>query len=501
MTIATKFLAIMNGAFSQSSPVTVSAGSASAGGIVGLNGYGLLDPSLSGGTQALSASSSVTAAQYGTIFNHTSAGITTALPAPTSPNAEYIFWNNSSGNTTISTPSGVFTGPAAYGLGTYYSTFTLFPQTGFRLVADGTNWQVYLLSSSAGSATYLSSGSGSIPPWARQFRILGIGGAGSGAPGGPIPPGGSGSGGGSGGTGAKIDTGWLPVSLLPTLSYTTTVGAGGAQAPAGSTSGNAGSNSTITFGSTPTFGFVGAVFSQASPGAASSASSGGYGGLQGSFGSTSGTVAGYGFVVQSGVGSSAVGAASTPNNVSNGPSAGGGGGGIASGVFKPGANGAYSISYWTNVSPPIGGTTSGASGGNAPANAVWPQGSDGVGGGGGAGGNGTAGGAGGAGSQPGGGGGGGGSVLTAASTTQSGAVTGGNTLTVASASGITSGMYIFDHTTPSAITVGTTITISGTTVTTSAPVASASGDTLYFGSYLPGPGGAGGAGAIFLEWQ
>jgi hypothetical protein len=62
-------------------------------------------------------------------------------------------------------------------------------------------------------------------------------------------------------------------------------------------------------------------------------------------------------------------------------------------------------------------------------------------------------------------------------------------------------MYIFDHTTPSAITVGTTITISGTTVTTSAPVASASGDTLYFGSYLPGPGGAGGAGAIFLEWQ
>jgi hypothetical protein len=62
--------------------------------------------------------------------------------------------------------------------------------------------------------------------------------------------------------------------------------------------------------------------------------------------------------------------------------------------------------------------------------------------------------------------------------TQSGSVTGGNTITVSSATGITNGQRIVDYTTNSAIPYGTTVTISGTTVTTSQNITSSNGDSL-----------------------
>lgn len=46
MTVLTKFLALVNGALAQTSPVTVAGGSAAAGGIVGLNSSGVVDQTL-----------------------------------------------------------------------------------------------------------------------------------------------------------------------------------------------------------------------------------------------------------------------------------------------------------------------------------------------------------------------------------------------------------------------------------------------------------------------
>ena len=127
-----------------------------------------------------------------------------------------------------------------------------------------------------GSATYLSSGSGAIPSGATQFRILGIGGGQSGAGGGTVAS--SGSGGGGGGTGAKMDTGWLPVSTLPQLSFTVSIGAGGNTASAGA-AGNLGNNTTVSFGATiyTAFGAGGTAPTAGSSGAASNGGTGGSG--------------------------------------------------------------------------------------------------------------------------------------------------------------------------------------------------------------------------------
>ncbi len=70
-------------------------------------------------------------------------------------------------------------------------------------------------------------------------------------------------------------------------------------------------------------------------------------------------------------------------------------------------------------------------------------------------------------------------------TTQSGSVSGGNTFTVASATGISNGMYLSDPSNPNAVPYATTITISGTTVTTSNSVTTSSGDNLQFFAHCP----------------
>lgn len=64
---------------------------------------------------------------------------------------------------------------------------------------------------------------------------------------------------------------------------------------------------------------------------------------------------------------------------------------------------------------------------------------------------------------------------------QVGVVTGGNTLTVSSNTGLVNGQSLYDVTTPAKVPAGTTITFSGTTVTTSQTVTSSNADTLRFG--------------------
>jgi len=278
-----------------------------------------------------------------------------------------------------------------------------------------------------GSATYLASGSGTIPAGATQFRIILIGGGSSGAGGGTFAS--SGSGGGGGGCGVKLDTGWLPVSQLPTLSFTVTIGKGGAQAPAGS-NGNVGGDTSIAFGS---FNFGGPVLTGSSPaptaGSSGATSSGGAGGNTGNgqighaggVGGNGGTVLGWGFIATSGPGSTATGGSFSGTYGADGPSSGGSGGGLNSGVAIAGGSGGLiynALSYNIYAS---GGSTGGGNGANGALATNWPTGGpgiaqDGAGGGGGGGNGAGVGGNGGTGSQPGGGGGGGGSGTTGGGT-------------------------------------------------------------------------------------
>jgi len=272
-----------------------------------------------------------------------------------------------------------------------------------------------------GSATYLSSGSGTIPAGATQFRIIGIGGGGSGAGGGTVAS--TGSGGGGGGSAAKIDTGWLPVSSLPQLSYSVVIGNGGASAAAGAV-GNTGSNSSVAFGSV-IYTFDGANNSSPTAGSSGAGTTGGGGGLQGVFSSGPNGVGNSGLTTyytsaasDSGDGCNSTGTPQGQVHVRYGPSAGAAGGGLNSGTFIAGGT-SPTLENPSNVgnrAGAIGGLTAGASGSSGTSNTSWPSGAEGVGGGGGAGNGAGVGGAGGAGGYPGGGGGGGGSGTTGGGT-------------------------------------------------------------------------------------
>ena len=265
-----------------------------------------------------------------------------------------------------------------------------------------------------GSATFTSSGSGVIPAGATQFRILGIGGGSSGAGGGTVAA--SGSGGGGGGSGVKLDTGWIPVSVLSTLSYTVSIGAGGTTASAGAV-GNIGGDTTITFGDTVYnfYGAGGTPGSVATAGSSGSSSTGGTGG-SGNYQSTTGSVVYfYNSGCAPGGGSSAVGVSSAATFSHDIPGGGGSGGGLNTGTFTVSATLttlAKGHNFITN-----GQSSQGGNGNNgATVNTTWPLMSDGLGGSGGAGNGAGVGGNGGTGSQPGGGGGGGGSGTTGGGT-------------------------------------------------------------------------------------
>jgi len=262
-----------------------------------------------------------------------------------------------------------------------------------------------------GSATYLANGSGTIPAGATQFRIIGIGGGQSGAGGGTFAS--SGSGGAGGGTGSEIDTGWIPVSQLPQLGFTVSIGAGGSTAAAGAI-GNVGNNTTVTFGST-VFTFNGANSTTATAGSSGATSTGGRGG--GGIFQAGATVTNsfYNWYASGGYGSSATGAPAAPSNTPNGPGSGAAGGGLSSGSFVAGGATGF-IGNASSSGQTVGGATAGANGANGVPSTTWPLGMAGLGGGGGAGNGAGVGGNGGNGAQPGGGGGGGGSGTTGGGT-------------------------------------------------------------------------------------
>ena len=265
-----------------------------------------------------------------------------------------------------------------------------------------------------GSATFISSGSGVIPAGATQFRILGIGGGSSGAGGGTVAA--SGSGGGGGGSGVKLDTGWTPVSVLSTTSYTVSIGAGGTTASAGAV-GNIGGNTTVTFGGTvyTFYGAGGAGGSVATAGSSGSSSTGGTGGLGNYQSGTGSVVYYYNSGCAPGGGSSAVGVSSPASFSHDLPGGGSGGGGLNTGTFAVSA-GVNTFAKGTSFAT-SGQSSQGGNGNNgATVNTTWPLMSDGLGGSGGAGNGAGVGGNGGTGSQPGGGGGGGGSGATGGGT-------------------------------------------------------------------------------------
>lgn len=267
--------------------------------------------------------------------------------------------------------------------------------------------------------TFLSSGTGTIPASVKMCQILAVGGGSSGAGGGTIASGGSGSGGGSGGTGVKARSDFFLASALSTLSYTVTVGAGGSTAAAGA-AGNVGGNTTVTFGSLVYTGY-GAATPTATPGVSGGTSTGGEGGgsvflaapVAGNIGAS---VLYYNAISSAGVGSTALGVATT-SNTRIGPSPGGSGGALNAGVATGGSAGGAIQSPWTpGASSGTGGTAGGGNGGNGTSNGLWPISDGGTGGGGGGGNSAGLGGNGGAGAQPGGGGGGGGSGTTGGGT-------------------------------------------------------------------------------------
>jgi hypothetical protein len=349
------------------------------------------------------------------------------------------------------------------------------------------------------------------------------GGGGPGAWGGIVAASGSGSGGGGGGGGSCIPIdGPLSQSngqsAFEGQAYATVVltaaSVGGTQATPGGSGGGTSSLAQFQVSGAPTIVATGGNSGSrgqngagsgggggggawgGSGGNSGSAASGATGGGGGSPGGGAGGSAGAGsypslnFAGAGGAGTGATGTAAAGiwNTFGGGPG-GGSGGGFASGNATNGGQGGQTpVAQYGAITGGIEGINgflgpappgSGGGGGNASATA--------------------SGGAGGTGAYAAGAG-GGAAAIAAAEPTQSGSVSGGNTLTVSSATGITNGMYIYDLTTLSAIPSGTTITISGTTVTTSATATSANGDTLAFSAYQPGNGGNGG-GSVLYVWQ
>jgi hypothetical protein len=360
----------------------------------------------------VAASTPLTPAQNNSLAQLSVAGVTVTLPPAASyPNYKYTVQATfASGIATVASSGGSFVGPDI----ATASTITLIPGSALQFRSDGTSWQSFVTGGKSGSAVFLAAGSITIPQWAKNFRLLGVGGGASGAGGITLPNATTaGPGGGGGGTGGLSDTCWLPISALPQLTGVVTIGAGGAQAAANA-NGNAGSNTICVFGS-KTFTFNGATTSQATPGSTAVNSTGGWGGAAPILSATSTNAAAVYFYNGGAVSGGACARAGTPTNGANTsllPTAGGGGGGATGTVYVAGGNSGYGFGPDLLAVQGNGGTTSGAAGSNG-ANAIaWPTSATAAGGGGGAGNLGGAGGAGGSGGQPGAGGGGGGAGTT-----------------------------------------------------------------------------------------
>ncbi|MGE5565496.1 MAG: DUF2793 domain-containing protein [Parcubacteria group bacterium] len=283
-----------------------------------------------------------------------------------------------------------------------------------KVSGDGATWKdVLSVDRTSGRATFTlsalrqtqvdvftSSGSYSVPSWARRLRIVcvaGGGGGGGGAAGTTAANRGGGAGGGGGGrSDEEIDVSEVGATL------TVTVGSGGSggTSTTGTTSGGNGGTGGDSYVQDGSAYLVIANGGAGGPGGTTASQAGGSGGAGNAIGNGGGAGnAGSG------------GTAGTSTTYGAGPGGGGGGGGLGPAMTNS-SGGAGGAGYW------IGGTSRRGAAGNAGLSGAagsaggakaWTRGCGGGGGGGGALGTADAG-AGGAGGAPGGGGGGGGST-------------------------------------------------------------------------------------------
>jgi hypothetical protein len=355
----------------------------------------------------VAASTPLTPAQNNSLAQLSVAGVTVTLPPAASyPNYKYTVQATfASGIATVASSGGSFVGPDI----ATTSTITLIPGCALQFRSDGTSWQSFVIGGKSGSVVLYSSVSGVIPQWAKNVRMLGIGGGASGAGGGTVTS--SGSGGGGGGSGLLVDTLWVSITGFPSFSYTATIGAGGASVPAGA-NGLPGSTSTISFGS-QVFSFAGCLYSPPTPGVSGNSSSGGWGGSNPALQTQTGNALyALNCGTEAGAGCSATGVPQTLQNTDLVPPAGAAGGGLNAGVFQPGGGTGYGFGVDSSAKATGGGNSAGANGSNGYNAFNWPTSYPATGGGGGAGNASGKGGAGGTGGQPGAGGGGGGSGST-----------------------------------------------------------------------------------------
>jgi hypothetical protein len=333
-------------------------------------------------TNKLSVSSSAV------LFNHAGAS------------AQLKVNKNAAGDTASHLFQTGFSGRAEFGLAGS-DDFTI------KVSGDGSAWHDVLSADrTTGKATFAltalrpteltvftSSGTYTVPSWARELRVTCIGaggGGGAGASGTNASNRQAGAGGGAGARAAEIyDVADVAASL------TVTIGAGGTGAAAvlngAAAAGSAGGDTTITNS--------GAVILLAGGGG------GGKAGGNGGDGGVGHTVANAGGTA----GTTAAGIAGLETTRADGPGGGGGGGGLPiAGTSTNGGRGGYGyILGGTGRRATFGSQGSGGGAGGAGAAKAWPRGL-GAGGGGGGSTSSTNAGAGGAGGAPGGGGGGGG---------------------------------------------------------------------------------------------
>jgi hypothetical protein len=359
--------------------------------------------------QTIQATGNITliASQNNSLVEVLVAGTQITLPsASANPGYRaYVEATFASGTATVVAAAGSFAGPDI----ATASSITLIPSCALLFRSDGTSWQSFVIGGKSGAVVLYSSVSGVIPQWAKNVRMLGIGGGASGAGGGTVTS--SGSGGGSGGSGLLIDTLWVSITGLPSFSYTATIGAGGASVPAGA-NGLPGSTSTISFGS-QVFSFAGCLYNPPTPGVSGNSSSGGWGGSNPALQTQTGfALYTLNCGTEAGGGCSATGVPQTLQNTDLVPPAGAPGGGLNAGVFQPGGGTGYGFGVDGSAKATGGGNSAGANGSNGYNAFNWPTSYPATGGGGGAGNASGKGGAGGTGGQPGAGGGGGGSGST-----------------------------------------------------------------------------------------
>lgn len=338
-------------------------------------------------TNKLSVSSSAV------LFNHVGAG------------AQLKVNKNASGDTGSHLFQTGFSGRAEFGL-IGGDDFKL------KVSADGSTWKdVLSVDRTTGQAAFTlsamhqtqvdvftSSGTYSVPSWARRLRIVAVGAGGGGGSGAAGTNAANRGGGGGAGAGGRAEEEFDASELGSSLTVTIGSGGSGGTSVTGTTSGNAGGaggDSYVQDGSTYLIGATGG-----SAGAAGT-TSGGLGGAGGA-GDSAGNAG------STGVASGTASAPALTNG--RGPGAGGGGGGMGTSTTTAsgGAGGyGYAIGYGTGHRADRGVGGNGSTPPTAGAAKAWTRGCGAGGGGGGviSTGNGGTGGAGGA---PGGGGGGGG---------------------------------------------------------------------------------------------